>query len=334
MKDNNQWIILFLGKVDVSSCSGGHRSSAKAKTICCGAHEEPFTGCSNPCLMRRYECEYYNKSLVCPLYCRENTFPTCVCKYGYYWNKCRRCVRPHKCKAKCTMETVTQCKGPNEVYVGCLSPKKHRRCSNRGRDLTAKYGELCETQMCDCEPPYWRNRCGKCVLACECHKHCETHSNDPCPQPSEERVGCGCNGKSKYAKQRKCSGCITRYRRNRRNKHKCICKNGFVQSNCNSKRCILEEKCSAPCLCNNPCAGRKHEVYTVVNSCNIRTCENKDRRYLVACSLKGTLACDCGIGYWRNATDDTGVCVPPEQCPTPAPVTAVSSNSNTSTIPA
>lgn len=102
---------------------------------------------------------------------------------------------------------LTECNGSNEVLVGCLNPDKRQTCENfkRRKDLTPTKIELCESQRSDCAPGYWRNCRGRCVRACECYDRCETHTSDPCPQPSEERFGFRCNGKSKYANQRKCS---------------------------------------------------------------------------------------------------------------------------------
>lgn len=209
------------------------------------------------------------------------------------------------------METVVICTGPNEVYVGCLNRHKQRQCTNRGKDLTPTDGEQCEVGVCDCAENFWRNDCGQCVTDSDCDKRCKTTSKNLCPQPNEQRVGCGCDEKSKFWKCRKCSGPTTYYRRTKKNKDKCICKKNFVQSNCKSKRCILKENCGQPCKCTDPCANRKNEIYTVINGCNENTCVNKDRRYIKACEKEGRLGCDCIPGYWRDRFDR---CVPPEAC--------------------
>lgn len=331
------------------SCHKPPKEPPKPKVVCCRAHEEPAKGCLNDCFLLQYDCTSIGrKDFVCPLYCDPNIDP-CVCKKGYLRNGCGKCVPKCQCKANCTMDRVVEC-GPKQILVGCLDREKDRTCANRYKlrsganwyeDLQPKNGELCEPQECVCIPPYLRNACGECVLPCECCKRCKTSSKDRCPQPNQERVGyyhhhhhhhrdrCGCNGKSKYAIQRTCSGHTKRYRRNHSNKNKCICKENYVQSSCKSKKCILKEDCGRPCRCTNPCT-KKHQMLAVVNGCNKRTCENSRIRYIRACDKVGKWECDCCPPFYLN--ENTLECVLLKDCPeptTPSPDTTTVQDSTT-----
>lgn len=282
---------------------------APSTVVCCGANEEVAGGCTNQCQVDNMSCINYGKPMVCPLYCLSGFHP-CVCIEGHCRDACGRCIPLCLRNAKCTNSTVTECNEPNQVLVGCLNEEKRRTCENyfRGKNLTAEVGESCEPSICDCAAGFWMNFFGECVREHECGLYSSGVShNPPCPQ-NAERVGHKSNEPLKSA------GISTRYRYGVEYNSNCACKKDYLRSHCKSGRCVREEDCDRPCLCTDPCVNFQHEIYTVSNDCNMKTCRNKYIYTFAACEKTGVWRCECMNGYRRNSTN---VCIPEEECEPP-----------------
>lgn len=303
----------------------GKKYDSGSDIICCDKDMEPLS-CSHDCEART--CASLKKKTNSENCSRKCHGQKCFCKSGLYLNKCNKCVPEQQCDDHCK-DTPIKCPGLNEQLEPCFDPNLARNCQNwlnetactpnsprevnlyDTDDANAWWPQgQCILNVCDCEPGFFRNKCGICVGWPECDLPCNVRSSDPCSDPNEKR----------YKKWRECDErtCVNlKYpmkqdeRTLRVHVNKCDCKPGYYRDNCG--RCVPKAECEdqRPCKCTNPCKADR-QVLRCINSCTKQTCA-KTFNPPLKCKKLCYDACDCKDNFQFNKN---GVCVSRFECTT------------------
>ncbi|XP_073952243.1 zonadhesin-like isoform X2 [Choristoneura fumiferana] len=219
--------------------------------------------------------------------CTDQCVAGCFCKDGYRKDDQGNCVT----RDKCPLPVCTQ---PNEVATDCGSGCNDRNCDDYKRtDIVCP--AVC-IRGCFCAPGYVRNAYGVCIPPNQCpHK-------PVCLQANEEYQSCGSscpdNCDNYLDNKRICTAnCVPG----------CNCKAGFVR-NLEDKTCVKPEQCPS-----KNCTGLNESLNLCASYCPV-TCANRFTNGDWLCATVCRTACDCISGTLRN---DSGVCVPVEQCTPP-----------------
>ncbi|XP_061704905.1 zonadhesin-like isoform X1 [Cydia pomonella] len=246
----------------------------------CGPNQE-YKKCGTICEPSCSDLD--NPPQVCPKVCVEG----CFCKEGFLKDEHGNCVYPSQCP-------LPICNKPNEVAKDCGSYCEMRTCENYNRtDIGCP--AVC-VRGCFCRKGYVRNAYGVCIHPKKCP------SKPVCLQEHEEYHSCGSscpdNCENYMNPDRICTmQCVAG----------CNCKKGYVR-NLKDGTCIKPEQCPT-----KECTGNNEELNYCASYCPV-TCANRYTQGDWACITLCRVACDCIPGTLRN---DTGSCVPVNQCTPP-----------------
>lgn len=234
------------------------------------------------------------------------------------------------------MDQAIECSSyRNETLYGCYDASINRLCPHL-REGSSSSTSSCSSSplesdglitpnVCDCQLNYYRNKCGQCVLLCDCKISCTVTLWDPCSDPNAERVACNEDYKTKVCRTCKdvLKGGYPKCKRCMRDKTSvCVCRLGFALDECG--RCVTEEFCKSKtkCGCSCPCNIEEHQDWRCFSKCNERACEYLDKSIARRCTLDCRYDCDCAENYWRytdpNKPDQSKTekkCIPTNDCP-------------------
>ncbi|XP_063367819.1 zonadhesin-like [Cydia amplana] len=246
----------------------------------CGPNQE-YKECGSICEPSCSDLD--NPSQVCPAVCVKG----CFCKEGFVKDEHGNCVYPSQCP-------LPICNKPNEVAKDCGSYCEMRTCEDYNRtDIACP--AVC-VRGCFCREGYVRNAYGVCIHPKKCP------SKPVCLQEHEEYQSCGSSCPDNCANyknpDRICTmQCVAG----------CNCKKGYVR-NLKNGTCIKPEQCPI-----KECTGENEELHYCASYCPV-TCANRYTQGDWVCITLCRVACDCIPGTLRN---DTGSCVPVDQCTPP-----------------
>ncbi|XP_026328619.1 zonadhesin-like [Hyposmocoma kahamanoa] len=290
--------------VDPVECKGGCLCKDKflrndETGVCVPTDECPNNGCHReneifdlcPPTCPPQSCGV-NQSIICfvpnPEPGSPRCKPSCRCKSGYLRNEKKECVLPEQCDAK------DRCTGPNEHYTTC-SPCTAATCGQIGKKFSCV--AMCRP-ACRCNDGYYRNRNGVCVL----EKDCEPE--DKCDGPNEHYTKCSpCTPATcdDIGKNITCTAaCVPA----------CRCDKGYYRNS--QDTCVLEKDCPKVCPDNeewNTCAN---------GGCySARNCSQIGNPVVCVDPVECKGGCLCKDKFLRN--DETGVCIPTDECPSKEP---------------
>lgn len=123
--------------------------------------------------------------------------------------------------------------GDNEKIVDCYNSCSPRTCPNAIHDSGIVCPAICETDKCDCNDGYLRNKCGLCVPEADCLHSCACKSRET----EEMRCVNECSVRS-------CSNIVSDVEPNC-STHFCTdicdCKLGYARKW--TGECVLEQQC-------------------------------------------------------------------------------------------
>ncbi|KAI8420775.1 hypothetical protein MSG28_007986 [Choristoneura fumiferana] len=255
--------------------------------------------------------------------------PGCDCRPGYLRNKRNICVPSEFCPTV----PQNQC-GPNQEYKECGTA-----CEPSCADLDNP-NQICTDQCvagCFCKDGYRKDDQGNCVTRDKCplpvctqpnevatdcgsgcnDRNCDDYKRTDIVCPAVCIRGCFCapgyvrNAYGVCIPPNQCHNCDNYLDNKRICTANCVpgcnCKAGFVR-NLEDKTCVKPEQCPS-----KNCTGLNESLNLCASYCPV-TCANRFTNGDWLCATVCRTACDCISGTLRN---DSGVCVPVEQCTPP-----------------